>query len=93
MPGSEKDFPDWEALYKNQKVNLQAIWLAKRAFNVIGSDLSEATSITSTYTILFRSATLPADSGGVIFSALNPFFLIWWFTVGLVKPIRFISSV
>jgi methylase of polypeptide subunit release factors len=72
-----KDFPDWETLYKTQKIeampwyneNLdsdleneldqrkitsgklldlgtgpatQAIWLAKRGFNVIGSDLSEA---------------------------------------------------
>ena len=72
-----KDFPDWETLYKTQKVetlpwyneNLdsdlenelnqrniikgkfldlgtgpatQAIWLAKRGFQVIGSDLSEA---------------------------------------------------
>src|SRR5918912_3284702 len=72
-----KDFPDWETLYKTQKVetmpwyneNLdsdleeelyrrkiskgkfldlgtgpatQAIWLAKRGFNVTGSDLSEA---------------------------------------------------
>jgi SAM-dependent methyltransferase len=73
-----KDFPDWETLYKSQKVetmpwyneNLdsdleeqldqrkitsgrfldlgtgpatQAIWLAKRGFKVIGSDLSETT--------------------------------------------------
>jgi methylase of polypeptide subunit release factors len=72
-----KDFPDWQTLYKTQKIeampwyneNLdsdleneldqrkitsgklldlgtgpatQAIWLAKRGFNVIGSDLSEA---------------------------------------------------
>ena len=71
-----KDFPDWETLYKIQKVETmpwyneildsdledelarrkitngkfldlgtgpatQAIWLAKRGFNVIGSDLSE----------------------------------------------------
>jgi ubiquinone/menaquinone biosynthesis C-methylase UbiE len=72
-----KDFPDWETLYKSQKVEAmpwynekldfdleeelyrrkitsgkfldlgtgpatQAIWLAKRGFQVIGSDLSEA---------------------------------------------------
>jgi|SRR5436190_8989268 len=78
MSGSGKDFPDWENLYKSQKVETmpwynenfdsdlekelderkiindgkfldlgtgpatQAIWLAKRDFKVIGSDLSEA---------------------------------------------------
>ena len=78
MSGSGKDFPDWENLYKSQKVETmpwynenfdsdlekelderkiindgkfldlgtgpatQAIWLAKRNFKVIGSDLSEA---------------------------------------------------
>jgi SAM-dependent methyltransferase len=79
MSDSRKDFPDWETLYKNQRVETmpwynenfdsdlenelderkiinnhhkfldlgtgpatQAIWLAKRGFNVIGSDLSEA---------------------------------------------------
>ena len=79
MSGSRKDFPDWETLYKSQRVETmpwynenfdsdlekelderkiinshhkfldlgtgpatQAIWLAKRGFNVIGSDLSEA---------------------------------------------------
>jgi 2-polyprenyl-3-methyl-5-hydroxy-6-metoxy-1,4-benzoquinol methylase len=78
--GSRKDFPDWEALYKSQRVETmpwynenfdsdlekelderkiisnshhkfldlgigpatQAVWLAKRGFNVTGSDLSEA---------------------------------------------------
>ncbi len=77
---TRKDFPDWENLYKSQRVETmpwynenfdadlerelderkiianggkkfldlgtgpatQAIWLAKRGFNVIGSDLSEA---------------------------------------------------
>jgi SAM-dependent methyltransferase len=80
MSDSRKDFPHWETLYKNQKVETmpwynenfdsdlekelnerkiitdnhhkfldlgtgpttQAIWLAKRGFNVTGSDLSEA---------------------------------------------------
>jgi 2-polyprenyl-3-methyl-5-hydroxy-6-metoxy-1,4-benzoquinol methylase len=78
MSGSGKDFPDWETLYKSQKIETmpwynenfdsdlekelderkiikdgkfldlgtgpatQAIWLAKRGFKVIGSDLSEA---------------------------------------------------
>lgn len=78
MSASGKDFPDWETLYKTQKVetmpwydeNLdsdlekelaerkvitdakfldlgtgpatQAMWLAERGFEVIGSDLSEA---------------------------------------------------
>ncbi len=78
MSESGKDFPDWETLYKSQKIETipcdnenfdsdlekelderkiindgkfldlgtgpatQAIWLAKRGFKVIGSDLSEA---------------------------------------------------
>lgn len=78
MSESRKDFPDWETLYKSQKVETmpwynenfdsdlenelderkisnggkfldlgtgpatQAVWLAKRGFRVIGSDLSEA---------------------------------------------------
>ena len=78
MSESEKDFPDWETLYKSQKIETmpwynenfdsdlekelddrkiindgkfldlgtgpatQAIWLAKRGFKVIGSDLSQA---------------------------------------------------
>jgi SAM-dependent methyltransferase len=78
MSESGKDFPDWETLYKSQKVETmpwynenfdsdlekelderkiindgkfldlgtgpatQAIWLARRGFNVIGSDLSQA---------------------------------------------------
>ena len=79
MSGSGKDFPDWETLYKSQKVETmpwynknfdsdlekelderriingskrfldlgtgpatQALWLAKRGFRVIGSDISEA---------------------------------------------------
>ena len=78
MSGSEKDFPDWDSLYKSQKIETmpwynenfdsdlekelderkiindgkfldlgtgpatQAIWLAKRGFKVIGSDLSQA---------------------------------------------------
>jgi ubiquinone/menaquinone biosynthesis C-methylase UbiE len=78
MSESGKDFPDWETLYKSQKIETmpwynenfdsdlenelderkiinggkfldlgtgpatQAIWLAKRGFMVIGSDLSEA---------------------------------------------------
>jgi SAM-dependent methyltransferase len=78
MSESGKDFPDWETLYKSQKVETmpwynenfdsdlekelderkiindgkfldlgtgpatQAIWLAKRGFKVIGSDLSQA---------------------------------------------------
>jgi 2-polyprenyl-3-methyl-5-hydroxy-6-metoxy-1,4-benzoquinol methylase len=79
MLDSTKDFPDWETLYKSQRVETmpwynenfdsdlekelgerkitnnyykfldlgtgpatQAIWLAKRGFNVTGSDLSEA---------------------------------------------------
>ena len=78
MSASGKDFPDWETLYKTQKVETmpwynesldsdlekelaerkvitdgkfldlgtgpatQAMWLAERGFNVIGSDLSEA---------------------------------------------------
>jgi SAM-dependent methyltransferase len=80
MSESRKDFPDWETLYKSQRVEAmpwynenfdsdlekelderkiinnnhykfldlgtgpatQAIWLAKRGFNVTGSDLSEA---------------------------------------------------
>jgi SAM-dependent methyltransferase len=78
MSESGKDFPDWETLYKSQKVETmpwynenfdsdlekelderkiindgkfldlgtgpatQAIWLAKRGFGVIGSDLSQA---------------------------------------------------
>jgi SAM-dependent methyltransferase len=78
MSGFGKDFPDWETLYKSQKVETmpwynenfdsdlekelderkiinegkfldlgtgpatQAIWLAKRGFKVIGSDLSQA---------------------------------------------------
>jgi SAM-dependent methyltransferase len=78
MSKSGKDFPDWDTLYKSQKVETmpwynenfdsdlekelderrtindgkfldlgtgpatQAIWLAKRGFKVIGSDLSEA---------------------------------------------------
>ena len=79
MSQSTKDFPDWETLYKSQRVETmpwynenfdsdlekelderkiinnhhkfldlgtrpatQAIWLAKRGFNVTGSDLSEA---------------------------------------------------
>ena len=78
MSESRKDFPDWETLYKSQKIETmpwynenfdsdlekelderkiindgrfldlgtgpatQAIWLAKRGFKVMGSDLSEA---------------------------------------------------
>src|SRR5438552_9684962 len=78
MSESGKDFPDWEILYKSQKIETmpwynenfdsdlenelderkiskrckfldlgtgpatQAVWLAKRGFRVIGSDLSEA---------------------------------------------------
>ena len=78
MSESGKDFPDWEILYKSQKIETmpwynenfdsdlekeldkrkiindgkfldlgtgpatQAIWLAKRGFKVIGSDLSQA---------------------------------------------------
>jgi SAM-dependent methyltransferase len=78
MSESGKDFPDWETLYKSQKIETmpwynenfdsdlekelgerkiisdckfldlgtgpatQAIWLAKRGFKVMGSDLSEA---------------------------------------------------
>jgi 2-polyprenyl-3-methyl-5-hydroxy-6-metoxy-1,4-benzoquinol methylase len=80
MSKSTKDFPNWETLYKSQRVETmpwynenfdsdlekelnerkiinnnhhkfldlgtrpatQAIWLAKRGFNVTGSDLSEA---------------------------------------------------
>jgi SAM-dependent methyltransferase len=78
MSESGKDFPDWETLYKGQKIETmpwynenfdsdlekelderkiindgkfldlgtgpatQAIWLARRGFNVIGSDLSQA---------------------------------------------------
>jgi SAM-dependent methyltransferase len=78
MSESGKDFPDWDTLYKSQKIETmpwynenfdselekelderklindgkfldlgtgpatQAIWLAKRGFKVIGSDLSEA---------------------------------------------------
>ena len=78
MSESGKDFPDWETLYKSQKIETmpwynenfdsdlekelderkiindgkfldlgtgpatQAIWLAKRGFKVIGSDLSQA---------------------------------------------------
>jgi SAM-dependent methyltransferase len=78
MSESGKDFPDWETLYKSQKIETmpwynenfdsdletelderkiiidgkfldlgtgpatQAIWLAKRGFEVIGSDLSQA---------------------------------------------------
>jgi len=78
MSESRKDFPDWETLYKSQKVETmpwynenfdsdlenelderkisnggkfldlgtgpatQAVWLAKRGFRVIGSDISEA---------------------------------------------------
>jgi SAM-dependent methyltransferase len=78
MSGSGKDFPDWDSLYKSQKIETmpwynenfdsdlekelderkiindgkfldlgtgpatQAIWLAKRGFKVIGSDLSQA---------------------------------------------------
>jgi SAM-dependent methyltransferase len=78
MSESGKDFPDWETLYKSQKIETmpwynenfdsdlekelddrkitsdgkfldlgtgparQAIWLAKRGYEVIGSDLSEA---------------------------------------------------
>ena len=77
MSESGKDFPDWETLYKSQKIETmpwynenfdsdlekelderkiindgkfldlgtgpatQAIWLAKRGFKVIGSDLSQ----------------------------------------------------
>ncbi|HET7148035.1 MAG TPA: class I SAM-dependent methyltransferase [Candidatus Nitrosopolaris sp.] len=76
MSESGKDFPDWETLYKSQKIETmpwynenfdlekelderkiindgkfldlgtgpatQTIWLAKRGFKVIGSDLSQA---------------------------------------------------
>jgi SAM-dependent methyltransferase len=78
MSGSGKDFPDWDSLYKSQKIETmpwynenfdsdlekelderkiindgkfldlgtgpatQAIWLAKRGFKVMGSDLSQA---------------------------------------------------
>ena len=78
MSESRKDFPDWETLYKSQKIETmpwynenfdsdlekelderkiindgkfldlgtgpatQAIWIAKRGFKVMGSDLSEA---------------------------------------------------